>query len=162
LLDRQASFAGFMKSISIGDVSSCAPHTRKAQHASCGGVPPPRPERQLRPAPVRERSAPNSAGEGFKPERNQLGNPSRRRHPLQRLMVLYATDFGRMAPKSIGCVGTAFSARKIRHAAVWHASKVVTLHVQNLNRNGPIILVPLSMALRFLGEIDDVLTTSAE
>jgi hypothetical protein len=32
-------------------------------------------------------------------------------------------------------------------------------HVQIINRNGPIILAPLSMPLRFLGEIDDVLTT---
>jgi hypothetical protein len=109
-------------------------------------------------------SAPNSTGEGFKTakrERNQLGNPSRRRHPLQRLMVLYAADFGCMAPKSICSVGICFFCEKDTPRRGLHASKVVAFHVQNLNRNRPIILVPLSMALRFLGEIDDVLTTSA-
>jgi hypothetical protein len=113
-LDRQASFAGFMTSIYISNVSACAPRTRKAQHASRGGVPRPLPERQHRPAPVRERSAPNSAGEGFKTAkraRNQLGK-SRRRHPLQRLMVLYATDFGCMARRSICCIGTCFFCEK--------------------------------------------------
>jgi hypothetical protein len=61
---RQASFAGFMKSIYIGDVSSCAPRMRKAQHGSRGGVPRLLPERQLRRfETVRRRT---TQGEGFK------------------------------------------------------------------------------------------------